>query len=463
VRTAAPNQHSREMSSSDDGSFEDAFATPPTSPSAASLASPPRRAPVTGRETEVEDTRLASLAPSEDEDRGGYNPNDIEDLVRRVHGISAESSGSASFSDEPGSPDKKATRRAFAPPYPGPKQAASLEEVLFPPSPVGVASDSRNSYREDDNILANDSLGEDNADSDEDEQPHVDDNVRYSEDEELLSQPRVSEVPKKLPTLEEILFPPTPPGQTAPTPSNDFPSGSPSYSDDSDDYSWKEKEPRKPATFAIDSDSDAEDPPLQSQPRSTSSTYEIISDSDDSEPTSASQPAPQSSYLDSDSDSEPLPPPFGYPLPPKAATVVDAWKKNYVPPERKQTVLVDLTNSPGDKKDFPIPASPTKKKIVLPAVKPSSSTTVPASPHVGATGGEGFHPALALLTSDPATLSLPDVAQPSELKVTLMPHQTIGLKWLVAQERAEKRRGGILADEMGLGKTYRHDTASSLN
>ncbi|CDO69944.1 hypothetical protein BN946_scf184836.g18 [Trametes cinnabarina] len=39
------------------------------------------------------------------------------------------------------------------------------------------------------------------------------------------------------------------------------------------------------------------------------------------------------------------------------------------------------------------------------------------------------------------------------MEVRLLPHQIIGVKWMVDQERNTPHRGGILADEMGLGKT----------
>lgn len=38
------------------------------------------------------------------------------------------------------------------------------------------------------------------------------------------------------------------------------------------------------------------------------------------------------------------------------------------------------------------------------------------------------------------------------MQVKLMPHQIIGVQWMVQMERG-KHRGGILADSMGLGKT----------
>lgn len=38
------------------------------------------------------------------------------------------------------------------------------------------------------------------------------------------------------------------------------------------------------------------------------------------------------------------------------------------------------------------------------------------------------------------------------MQVKLMPHQIIGVQWMVHMERG-KHRGGILADSMGLGKT----------
>ena len=36
------------------------------------------------------------------------------------------------------------------------------------------------------------------------------------------------------------------------------------------------------------------------------------------------------------------------------------------------------------------------------------------------------------------------------MEVRLLPHQVIGVSWMVRQERESKLRGGILADEMGL-------------
>lgn len=36
------------------------------------------------------------------------------------------------------------------------------------------------------------------------------------------------------------------------------------------------------------------------------------------------------------------------------------------------------------------------------------------------------------------------------MEVALMPHQVIGVDWMLKQERCATRRGGVLADEMGL-------------
>ena len=39
------------------------------------------------------------------------------------------------------------------------------------------------------------------------------------------------------------------------------------------------------------------------------------------------------------------------------------------------------------------------------------------------------------------------------MEVRLLPHQVIGVGWMVDQERNSPHKGGILADDMGLGKT----------
>ena len=39
------------------------------------------------------------------------------------------------------------------------------------------------------------------------------------------------------------------------------------------------------------------------------------------------------------------------------------------------------------------------------------------------------------------------------MEVRLLPHQLIGVSWMITQERDTPHKGGILADDMGLGKT----------
>ena len=39
------------------------------------------------------------------------------------------------------------------------------------------------------------------------------------------------------------------------------------------------------------------------------------------------------------------------------------------------------------------------------------------------------------------------------MEVRLLPHQLIGVAWMVDQERQTQHKGGILADDIGLGKT----------
>lgn len=38
------------------------------------------------------------------------------------------------------------------------------------------------------------------------------------------------------------------------------------------------------------------------------------------------------------------------------------------------------------------------------------------------------------------------------MRVSLMPHQVIGVAWMLRKEKAKRMPGGILGDEMGLGK-----------
>ncbi|KAH9958710.1 SNF2 family N-terminal domain-containing protein [Russula dissimulans] len=49
------------------------------------------------------------------------------------------------------------------------------------------------------------------------------------------------------------------------------------------------------------------------------------------------------------------------------------------------------------------------------------------------------------------------------LEVRLIPHQTIGVSWMLMQEKETKYRGGIMADEMGLGKTVQMIATMAMN
>ncbi|KAF9784773.1 SNF2 family N-terminal domain-containing protein [Thelephora terrestris] len=49
------------------------------------------------------------------------------------------------------------------------------------------------------------------------------------------------------------------------------------------------------------------------------------------------------------------------------------------------------------------------------------------------------------------------------MEVQLLPHQIIGVSWLVRQERESGIKGGILADEMGLGKTVQMIALMTIN
>ncbi len=49
-------------------------------------------------------------------------------------------------------------------------------------------------------------------------------------------------------------------------------------------------------------------------------------------------------------------------------------------------------------------------------------------------------------------LGLPDLNTPlPSMQITLMPHQAIGVAWMLEKERGVNK-GGCLCDEMGLGK-----------
>ena len=41
------------------------------------------------------------------------------------------------------------------------------------------------------------------------------------------------------------------------------------------------------------------------------------------------------------------------------------------------------------------------------------------------------------------------------MEVRLLPHQLIGVSWMVDQERNTPHKGGILADDMGLPRTFK--------
>ncbi|CCL99823.1 uncharacterized protein FIBRA_01847 [Fibroporia radiculosa] len=49
------------------------------------------------------------------------------------------------------------------------------------------------------------------------------------------------------------------------------------------------------------------------------------------------------------------------------------------------------------------------------------------------------------------------------MEVRLLPHQIIGVSWMVNQERNSPHKGGILADEMGLGKTVQMIATMAMN
>lgn len=49
------------------------------------------------------------------------------------------------------------------------------------------------------------------------------------------------------------------------------------------------------------------------------------------------------------------------------------------------------------------------------------------------------------------------------MEVRLLPHQLIGVSWMIDQERNSPHKGGILADDMGLGKTVQMIATMAIN
>ena len=49
------------------------------------------------------------------------------------------------------------------------------------------------------------------------------------------------------------------------------------------------------------------------------------------------------------------------------------------------------------------------------------------------------------------------------MEVKLLPHQLIGVSWMIDQERETPHKGGILADDMGLGKTVQMIATMAIN
>ncbi|EKM52744.1 uncharacterized protein PHACADRAFT_211962 [Phanerochaete carnosa HHB-10118-sp] len=49
------------------------------------------------------------------------------------------------------------------------------------------------------------------------------------------------------------------------------------------------------------------------------------------------------------------------------------------------------------------------------------------------------------------------------VEVRLLPHQVVGVSWMLKQERESEHKGGILADEMGLGKTVQMIATMAMN
>lgn len=343
------------------------------------------------------------------------------------------------------------------------RQSKSLEELLFPPSPANagptVDQDDEFDYLEErfaeesfDNDAGNGAVNT----SEQQLRPPVLEDLLFPSSpankapvENRLSdqharkdgggqtEGRVVTPPK---SLEELLFPPSPPQPALRLGRRSM---------DSIEASEPEDDGLSNRRTANDSRRTIESPVIDSDSEESvdlgaalqRSTYIIDSASEASE---SDSPPSEEASSDSDSDSDL-----------DAAITrnqqipsIEAWKRNNPPEKKQQTILIDLTNSPASKASFPLPNSPTKgkKKIVLPATPPTLHAA-------NAENAGTAHPALAQLTTDPSLLTLPEIPHPKYLTVTLMPHQEIGLRWLVGQERNPQRKGGILADDMGLGKT----------
>ncbi|KAJ3085528.1 hypothetical protein HK102_014080 [Quaeritorhiza haematococci] len=143
------------------------------------------------------------------------------------------------------------------------------------------------------------------------------------------------------------------------------------------------------------------------------------------------------------------------------------------------------SEAPGFKTEYSPTGKPTKPNFQPPPPRPTSR---PADPYYGASSSNSSYPTLPPPSRDSyeAPLSAEEMksqlrnllqnvehtenvkrpeerlATPPEMRVQLLPHQQIGVEWMVKMEQGTNR-GGIMADDMGLGKTVQSIATMILN
>jgi len=94
---------------------------------------------------------------------------------------------------------------------------------------------------------------------------------------------------------------------------------------------------------------------------------------------------------------------------------------------------------------------PTSERLIQPCNPHRLTRSSSIKRYLEVAGNSDYFDGDAKVEASLKALGLPNLSSllPG-MEVALMPHQVIGVDWMLKQEKCETRRGGILADEMGL-------------